>query len=446
MSKIAINPSNLWKPEDAFNTFVTPEVGYAPPEKSAWEQMAKFGDWICISGQTPTSFPPPPLHVVGTDMRTQMTQVFENLKRATAEAGIALKDINYLWFVFVTGHIDEGLAALREVVPKYFTRPFPAATIIEVSRLAWPGQFVEIEPQIVSVKPSTREAVNPERVFKPEVLWDPQAPAASCWEQCSKSGDLISISGQKPLSADGKLIWVDVQNQVRHALDNMKETIQAAGADLNDLVYLGWFFLAGYMDEGLAAMRRLLPSYLRSPYPTMNAMEVSRLARSGQLVEVEGTAFLGAARRKKAINPAKLMKPGQLWDLYFPIGAGKTTSKQSCWEQGLRYQNWIFVSGQLPVASNGRLWGKDLRTQVQKVHENIREVVKAGGGKFDRDVIYIGWFSQTLNMEQSLAAARDVILSLYKSPFPTALALEAPRFVLPEQRYQSRAIAYIYRG
>src|SRR5262249_55886821 len=59
--------------------------------------------------------------------------------------------------------------------------------------------------------------------------------------------------------------------------------------------------------------------------------------------------------------------------------------------------------------------GKRFRKQIEKVHENIREVVKAGGGKFDRDVIYIGWFSQTLNMEQSLAAAREVILNLLKA-------------------------------
>jgi hypothetical protein len=55
MKKEAINPHNVWKPEDYFNIYHSPELPKTPPEKSGWEQAVRHGDWLFISGQTPTS-------------------------------------------------------------------------------------------------------------------------------------------------------------------------------------------------------------------------------------------------------------------------------------------------------------------------------------------------------------------------------------------------------
>ena len=44
MKKQAINPDNVWKPEDYFNIYHSPGLPKVPPEKSGWEQAVKKGN------------------------------------------------------------------------------------------------------------------------------------------------------------------------------------------------------------------------------------------------------------------------------------------------------------------------------------------------------------------------------------------------------------------
>jgi hypothetical protein len=44
MKKEAINPHNVWKPEDYFNIYHSPELLKTPPEKSGWEQAVRHGN------------------------------------------------------------------------------------------------------------------------------------------------------------------------------------------------------------------------------------------------------------------------------------------------------------------------------------------------------------------------------------------------------------------
>jgi hypothetical protein len=44
MKKEAINPHNVWKPEDYFNIYHSPELPKTPPKKSGWEQAVRHGN------------------------------------------------------------------------------------------------------------------------------------------------------------------------------------------------------------------------------------------------------------------------------------------------------------------------------------------------------------------------------------------------------------------
>ena len=74
MKKEAINPHNVWKPEDYFNIYHSPGLPKTPPEKSGWEQAVRHGNWLFISGQTPTS---PDGKTVAKDMHAQVRQALE---------------------------------------------------------------------------------------------------------------------------------------------------------------------------------------------------------------------------------------------------------------------------------------------------------------------------------------------------------------------------------
>ena len=140
VKKIAINPPTVWKPELVWN--IAYEGKPVPPEKSAWEQGIKKGNWFFMSGQTPNA---PDGTLVGKDMRTQMIQVLENMKNMMAAAGGTMNDICWFNPYFLQPNIEEGLKNFGELIPQYMDSPYASGTAMEVTRLAWRGQLLEID-------------------------------------------------------------------------------------------------------------------------------------------------------------------------------------------------------------------------------------------------------------------------------------------------------------
>ena len=142
MKKQAINPPNVWKPEDYFNIYHSPELAKTPAEKSGWEQAVKHGPWVFISGQTPTT---PEGKTVAKDMHAQSRLALLNTKNIVETAGGTLDDIVSIRYYFTAGYMEEGLAALRDFGAEFFQSPYPSTTCVEVVRVAWADHLLEIE-------------------------------------------------------------------------------------------------------------------------------------------------------------------------------------------------------------------------------------------------------------------------------------------------------------
>jgi reactive intermediate/imine deaminase len=81
--------------------------------------------------------------VVGKgDLKAQTRQVFENLKAALAASGATLDNVVKIT-VFMTDATE--IQTFREVRDGYFTKEFPASTLVQVVRLARPELLIEIE-------------------------------------------------------------------------------------------------------------------------------------------------------------------------------------------------------------------------------------------------------------------------------------------------------------
>lgn len=108
---------------------------------------ATGGRTIYISGQVPSDAKG---NIVGLgDFRTQVTQVFENLKAALAAARADFGDVvkaNY----YVLDMSNIGV--LREVRAGYLKAAPPASTLVEVRKLAREEFLVEIEMVAVCAK------------------------------------------------------------------------------------------------------------------------------------------------------------------------------------------------------------------------------------------------------------------------------------------------------
>lgn len=80
--------------------------------------------------------------IVDDDFLTQGRQAFANLKRALENGGSSLGDVAKVT-IFVTdmGKFEDVVTLRRE----FFTEPYPADSIVEISALYTPEAMIEIE-------------------------------------------------------------------------------------------------------------------------------------------------------------------------------------------------------------------------------------------------------------------------------------------------------------
>ena len=110
---------------------------YAPYRIS---QAIRFGDLVFVSGQAAIDEKG---EIVGLgNFEAQAEQVFRNLARVLEAAGSGLDRV-----VKVTIYLTDmaNFPKIVELRGKWFTAPYPADTIVEVSSLALPGLEIEIE-------------------------------------------------------------------------------------------------------------------------------------------------------------------------------------------------------------------------------------------------------------------------------------------------------------
>ena len=104
-----------------------------------------------------------------------------------------------------------------------------------------------------------------------------------------RTGRVVYISGQPPISADGKTVEGDFEAQATQVFENLRAILEDLGGSLADLVKLTIFLkdIGDYAKFGQVRSR-----YLRSPYPACTLVAVSHLVSPEWLLEVEGIAAL----------------------------------------------------------------------------------------------------------------------------------------------------------
>jgi reactive intermediate/imine deaminase len=110
-----------------------------PYEPYLLSQGIRFGNLLFISGQAGYTDEG---KVVEGGFRAQGNQAFSNLARALKAGGSSLENVLKVT-IFLT-----DMRNFREIVElrrKYFSAPYPADTIVEVSGLYTPEAMIEIE-------------------------------------------------------------------------------------------------------------------------------------------------------------------------------------------------------------------------------------------------------------------------------------------------------------
>jgi reactive intermediate/imine deaminase len=111
-----------------------------PYEPFRLSQGFRVGDLVIVSGKAAIDQDG---HIVGVgDFDAQAEQVFRNLTRVLEAAGSGLDRV-----VKVTIYLTDmgNFPKIVDLRGTWFTPPYPADTIVEVSALALPGLEIEIE-------------------------------------------------------------------------------------------------------------------------------------------------------------------------------------------------------------------------------------------------------------------------------------------------------------
>ncbi len=115
----------------------------APKAIGTYSQAVKVGDTVYLSGQI--ALDPKTMDMLMTDMRSQITRVFENLKAVAAASGGSLADVVKL-NVYLTDLSHFPL--VNEIMAGYFREPYPARAAVGVSALP-KGANVEMDAVMV---------------------------------------------------------------------------------------------------------------------------------------------------------------------------------------------------------------------------------------------------------------------------------------------------------
>ena len=102
----------------------------APAAIGTYSQAIQCNDTVYLSGQIPLD--PKTMQLCSDDIRSQITQVIENLAQVCKEAGGGLANIVKL-SVYLTDLTHFPL--INEVMTHYFNEPFPARVAIGVASL-----------------------------------------------------------------------------------------------------------------------------------------------------------------------------------------------------------------------------------------------------------------------------------------------------------------------
>lgn len=106
----------------------------------------------------------------------------------------------------------------------------------------------------------------------------------------TRVGDMIWVSGQVGIDAT-MAPGVGMEAQAKLAFEALKAVLEAAGANLSDVVELMTFHTD--LRGDMSAFSQVKDQYFPGPYPSWTAVGVTQLAMPELLVEIRAVAVAG---------------------------------------------------------------------------------------------------------------------------------------------------------
>lgn len=121
-----------------------------------------------------------------------------------------------------------------------------------------------------------------------EIVAEGIAPLEVPLTHVVRAGDMVYLSGQIAVRADGTLVKGDFAEETRAVLDNIKAGVEAAGGTLDDVVKTTVFLLNATL---FAPMNEVYREYFTKPFPARSTI-VAPLSDPDLRIEIEAVAYI----------------------------------------------------------------------------------------------------------------------------------------------------------
>jgi len=128
----------------------------------------------------------------------------------------------------------------------------------------------------------TKEMIVPDNVHQPAGYWR--------YSHAIKVGNTIYLSGQAGADVEGNIVEGDCGAQATQIFENMKRVLEAAGATMQDVVKLNFYF--SNIAEDMPKIRDPLRKYFGRHRPAETVLQVGSLFTPSMLLEVEAVAII----------------------------------------------------------------------------------------------------------------------------------------------------------
>jgi len=385
---------------------IAPNGHWTWPFPVTHSQAVASGDLVWIGGQMD-------LDAEGRvrnagDLGEQVTGAVANLSAVAAAAGSGLSDVVKLLCIYVNdGSVNEQefLAEVGKALPDG-TRP--AVTAVPVSYLPFPGALVSLDAYAMP-RSLTRTRIDPQQA----------SPLPKTFSTGLRCGKMIFISGQSPVTPDGKLLHDgDILAQTRQVMAQTGAALKEFGAGFADVVKINrWYVGKGKTEDFEPAALECAKNF-SEPGTAATGIPVPLHARDGQLIKIEVVAMLG---ENGAHLPRRHVWPDSLWDWTINIP----------YYHGLKCHDMIFLGGQVSLDTQGHAVNpNNMRAQTAQAMVHIGSILAELGAGYD-DICKLTTMYAGPPGTDALAENMQLRSAFFKDPGPASTDISFPVLAYP---------------
>ncbi len=317
-----------------------------------YSRALRCGDQVLQSGTTAIDTEG---NIIGeNDVAAQVDAIVEISRGTMGDAGGKLEDVvRSRIYITDIGLADDAMRAFG----KHFGDIRPAATLVEISRLARPTQLIEIEFDAIDGAAGRARRISSGRPLEEQYGYS----------RAVRMGDTVYVSGTTARDREGNVVAPgDQYRQARACFEIIEAALDEAGASLADMVY-SKTFVTDMAKSGEQRQAKL--EMLGDIRPTGTLLGIPALIGAGTEIEIEAEAIVGAAGSRREFYTANEREKARGYARAVAVG------------------DVVHVSGCTSVDADGKVQAPgDWAAQVDLCHEAVADALAMAGLELD-DVV-----------------------------------------------------------